>query len=162
MASRRGSTAGSVTLLGNLSSSMVSAVLCDSYFTVHKIQGSFTRYYYLVHLLMFWQALICIHFRKTNLLHIHSFNVCDTPLANNWKFFHLRRFGYWILVRGCGGSPRRRFNLSISFSDVGTFLYYSLFTPLLYYCFLYEFFRDINLPSYYQEMIQQGYLDTDT
>jgi len=54
------------------------------------------------------------------------------------------------------------FDFGFCLTDVGFFLFYSLFGPLLYYCFLYEFFRDINLPSYYQEMIYNGYLDTDT
>jgi len=54
------------------------------------------------------------------------------------------------------------FDIGFCFTDLGTALFYSLFGPLLYYSFLYEFFRDINLPSYYQEMIYNGYLDTDT
>eukprot|EP01125_Pyxidicula_operculata_P008962 TRINITY_DN2962_c0_g1_i2.p1 TRINITY_DN2962_c0_g1~~TRINITY_DN2962_c0_g1_i2.p1 ORF type:complete len:282 (+),score=16.41 TRINITY_DN2962_c0_g1_i2:420-1265(+) len=47
------------------------------------------------------------------------------------------------------------------FMEIGNLLYYGMFGPVLYYCFLHEWFKDISLPHYYQEMSQQGYMDTD-
>jgi len=40
--------------------------------------------------------------------------------------------------------------------------YFALYAPLLYVCFLRDFFREVALPDYFMEMRKSGFYDTDT
>jgi len=53
-------------------------------------------------------------------------------------------------------------DVGFCFIDVGFFAYYALYAPLLYVCFLRDFFRDVTLPYGFVEMSKSGYLDSDT
>jgi len=53
-------------------------------------------------------------------------------------------------------------DIGYCFIDLGIFGYYALYAPILYVCFLQEFFRDVILSDGYVEMEKSGYLDSDT
>jgi len=48
------------------------------------------------------------------------------------------------------------------FVALSQFAYFSLYAPLLYICFLKDFFKDIPISDYLVEMRKSGYYDTDT
>jgi len=62
------------------------------------------------------------------------------------------------------GSLVSYFGLYIGFCfiDFTILMYYSFFLPLLYWAFLWEFFRVPTLQIQYSEMVVKGYIDSDT
>jgi len=48
------------------------------------------------------------------------------------------------------------------FVDVQMLAYYTLYAPILYICFMKDFFKEVILPDYYMEMHKSGFFDSDT
>jgi len=53
-------------------------------------------------------------------------------------------------------------NIGFCLVDIQMLIYYSLFAPVLYICFMRDFFKDIFLPDYFVEMRKSGFFDSDT
>uniref|UniRef100_A0A6B2LF30 THH1/TOM1/TOM3 domain-containing protein n=1 Tax=Arcella intermedia TaxID=1963864 RepID=A0A6B2LF30_9EUKA len=54
------------------------------------------------------------------------------------------------------------FKIGYCFNSAGMILDLGFLSPVLYGCFLYSYFRDVNLPRPLLEMDHRGYLNTDT
>jgi len=66
----------------------------------------------------------------------------------------MEAFGATLVYSGMDGG--------FCFVDLAMFGYYSLYAPLLYFCFLREFFKEVVLPDAFMEMSKSGFLDSDT
>jgi len=80
------------------------------------------------------------------------------------SFYHYVTFLFVLNFVKCIGEIMVYAHLDVGFCfiDVGFFAYYALYAPLLYICFLRDFFRDVTLPYGFVEMSKSGYLDSDT
>jgi len=66
----------------------------------------------------------------------------------------VKMIGYFFVFFGA--------DIGFCFIDLQLLLYFSSYAPVLYICFLKDFFKEVVLPEHYMEMHKNNFLDSDT
>eukprot|EP01104_Vermistella_antarctica_P006675 TRINITY_DN1737_c1_g1_i1.p1 TRINITY_DN1737_c1_g1~~TRINITY_DN1737_c1_g1_i1.p1 ORF type:complete len:290 (-),score=66.15 TRINITY_DN1737_c1_g1_i1:46-915(-) len=82
----------------------------------------------------------------------------------NRKFYYYCAFLLILNVFRGAGALLNFYSLWCGYCLICTslFMYFCFFPPLLYSVFMYDFFKEPHMPSYYKEMEASGYFDSDT